>query len=244
MYDLHNHILPGVDDGARDLAEALAMAKKAVADGTTVMAATPHRYWKAKQITAKMVVEGAERLQKSLDENGIALKIVPGLEIPMRPDTALALQDGTLIPIGGKTGEYVLMEPPFDRIPQFALPILESVMELGLTPVIAHPERNSEVQNHLAFLESCASLGMIIQLTAGSIVGKFGERPLECAKLIAARTDWKVIIASDAHDKHDRIASDMGESRRTVAEWLGDEAAANRMVDELPKSLIPAIYLP
>jgi protein-tyrosine phosphatase len=239
MIDLHNHILPGVDDGARDLAEALAMARMAVEQGTSIMAATPHRFHGGHEQLADRIESEITQLQRALDAHAIPLKIVPGVELQMRRDCARGLIAGYLLPLGGAGGKHVLVEPPFDRIPASSIPVLESILEIGFTPVLAHPERNSEIQKSLAFVEMCVSRGMPIQLTAGSIVGKFGPKPFECAKAISAHRDWPIVIASDAHDAIDRTPSDMREAVNIVAAWIGDEAAAMRMVDDLPRSLLP-----
>jgi len=240
MIDLHNHILPCVDDGARDINEALTMARQAVSQGTTIMAATPHRFHIGKEQVGEFIEKAVAALQVCLDNHEIPLKIVPGVEASMRPDTAEKIRSGSIIPLGGRGGTHVLIEPPFDRIPGIAFSILDSIMDLGLTPLIAHPERNSDVQKSLEFLDSCASRGMAMQITAGSIVGKFGFRPQECAAKIVAHRDWKIIIASDAHDCADRTPDDMLQAVAIAGKWLGDEAAARRMVEDTPRSLLGA----
>ncbi len=245
MIDLHNHILPGVDDGARDLAEALEMGEMAVAQGTTVMAATPHRFSRGKEHNGRFVEEAVAGLQMELNKRGIALRLVPGIELPMRPDTRELLRNGELIPLGGRDGKVVLIEPPFDRVPAYALPLLKSLQDDGLTPLIAHPERNSELQSDLAFLETCAGLGMAIQLTAGSILGKFGPRAEAAAKRIASRQGWKIVIASDAHERHERTPGDMRLAAEKVALWLGGDAearaTAHYMVEELPQGFLRGV---
>jgi protein-tyrosine phosphatase len=239
MIDLHNHILPRIDDGARNIDEALTMAGQAVDQGTTIMAATPHRFHGGHEYAALFIEEAVGTLQRHIDKSGIALKIIPGIELPMRPDTADMLQSGGVIPIGGPSGKFVLIEPPFDRVPSSALHILESIIGLGLTPVLAHPERNAEIQKSLAFVETCASRGIPMQLTAGAITGKFGASPMRCAKEIAERRDWTIIISSDAHDTAERNPSDMREAVETVAGWISDEAAAWRMVEDTPRGMLP-----
>ena len=239
MVDLHNHILPGVDDGARDLEEALTMARQAVAVGTTIMAATPHRLHAGHEQLRPMIEAGVAELQGNLDRRTIPLRLVAGIELPMRLDSAEKLQAGELIPLGGRDGKYVLIEPPFDRIPALALTVLESILDLGMIPLIAHPERNAELQRSLVFLETCASRGMPLQITAGSILGKFGPAPQACAKAIAMRRDWISIISSDAHDPRDRTPGDMRLAVEMVAGWIGDEAAAMKMADDLPRSFLP-----
>ncbi len=137
----------------------------------------------------------------------------------------------------------VLIEPPFNQIPASALPLLKSLQDDGYLPLIAHPERNSEVQRDLAFVETCAALGMAIQLTAGSILGKFGPRAEAAAKRIATRRGWTTVIASDAHEQHERTPGDMRLAASKVSLWLGgdDEAqtTAERMVKGTPESFLP-----
>ncbi|HEX5324394.1 MAG TPA: CpsB/CapC family capsule biosynthesis tyrosine phosphatase [Capsulimonadaceae bacterium] len=239
MIDLHNHILPGVDDGAHNLEEALDMARQAVAAGTTILAATPHRFWRGQEIKADQVDWHVQRLQGELDRREIALRLAPGCEINMTPDPVEPLRNSQLMPLGGRQSRSVLIEPPFDRIPGHALRLLDELAGLGFTLVLAHPERNSELQRDLSFVEACAAKGVILQLTSGSILGHFGRDPRVAANAIALHTDWKVIIASDAHWSHDRTPALLGAARNQVAAWIGDEAAATRMVEDLPRSLIP-----
>jgi protein-tyrosine phosphatase len=239
MVDLHNHILPGVDDGARDLDDALTMARQAVAQGTSIMAATPHRYYQSSEMHGSVVEDAVHRLQRSLDRHQIPLRIVAGIELPMKPDTLDLLRDGRLIPIGGHRGKFVLIEPPFNNIPPTAIPLLEGIQSLRMTPIVAHPERNSEIQRDLTFLETCAERGMILQVTAGAVIGKFGPKPEACAREIVQRRDWKIILASDAHDTFDRTPGDMSAAVARIAEWINDEPAARHMATTLPHSLIP-----
>src|SRR5215471_7063685 len=97
MIDLHNHILAGVDDGAHDLEEALTMARQAVDAGTSILAATPHRIWDERDISAEQVAWHVQRLQGELDRREIPLKIAAGCELTMKPDTLERLLDGTLM---------------------------------------------------------------------------------------------------------------------------------------------------
>jgi protein-tyrosine phosphatase len=239
MIDLHNHILPCVDDGARDIDEAMAMARQAVSQGTTILAATPHRFHGGREQVAEFIETAVAGLQNHIYKNKIPLRIIAGVEAPMRPDTAEMIKRGTLIALGGSAGRHVLIEPPFDRIPSNALQILESILELRYVPLLAHPERNAEIQKSLAFLETCAGLGIPMQVTAGAIVGKFGAKPQRCAQEIVRNLDWKIVIASDAHDMLDRTPADMTEAVETVAEWIGDHDAALRMAVDNPRSLLP-----
>ena len=239
MIDLHNHILPAVDDGARTLGESIRMAQQAVEIGTTVMAVTPHRFWPGRDAPAAWLTWNRVRLQQELDREGIPLRLVDGTEIPMGPHIGELLAANRLARLGGPTGTHALIEPPFDRIPRHALAILREITARGITPILAHPERNAHVQGNVAFLEACAALGVVFQVTTGSIMGDFGTAPELTARKIVCRADWEVIVASDAHWAEDRTPIQLKKAADRVVEWTGDPARAMRMVTDLPASYLP-----
>lgn len=239
MIDLHNHILPALDDGARDLEEALTMAKMAVANGTAVMAATPHRFARGREITPPTIVAQVGALQSELDSRSIPLRLLPGSEIPMAADVAEGLRTGRLLRLGGSTGTHALIEPPFDRIPGYALGVLEEILSAGVGVILAHPERNEEVQKSLAFVESCAALGCVIQITSGSVVGAFGTQAEQTARAILAHDEWSIILASDAHWAHDRTPDRLHDAMAVATAWTGNPERAERMVSAGPASCLP-----
>lgn len=246
MIDLHNHILPGIDDGPRDIEEAVAMAKMAVEIGTTVMAVTPHRYWPGRDAPADWIAWQRIRLQRILDDREIPLTLVDGTEIPMHPSVAGLLAENRLARLGGVDGSYALIEPPFERLPHLGTTIIRSIMSAGIIPILAHPERNAEIQAAQAshpFLETCGALGVVMQITSGSIMGIFGPYAEINARRIVCREDWEVIIASDAHSASDRAPDLLRKAADRVAEWTGDADRANAMVDDLPRSYLPASAL-
>ncbi len=243
MIDLHNHILPQLDDGARDLDEALAMAKAAVGIGTTVLAATPHRFMRGREIVPTVIIERVTKLQAEFDARGIALKLIPGSEIPMGSDVLSKLRDGNLLRYGGISGTHALIETPFEALPHTGIALLDSLLTEGITPILAHPERNFEIQQDLAFVETVASSGTWIQITSGSVLGHFGPAAEATAKAILAHGEWKIILASDAHWAHDRTVSHLREAADRVAVWFGDAERADWMVESGPASCVPAQYL-
>ncbi|MGO8672130.1 MAG: tyrosine-protein phosphatase [Capsulimonadaceae bacterium] len=236
--DIHNHILPGVDDGALDVHYALEMARRAVAGGTEIMVATPHRcVWQRPDAPANWVRAHVRALQRRLKDAKIPLKVVPGVEIPVGPGLAEALAAGRLVTLGD-TGRWALIEPPFDEIPVNALDHLQDVVDAGIGVVLAHPERNAVIQENLSFLESCARLGINVQLTSGSLLGAFGRRAKFTAEAILERhAEWEIVIASDAHDLSDRPPDWLAQSRDAAAKIVGDEAA-NAMVDSRPRAMV------
>ncbi|BDI30923.1 tyrosine protein phosphatase [Capsulimonas corticalis] len=238
--DIHNHILPGIDDGAPTLPYALDMARVAVADGTDTMVATPHRAWSSrKNAPPEWVRENVEELQFALDYAQIPLRIVAATELQVGPALARDLTEGTVLTIGG--GEWALIELPFDRLPHDALDHLKSVLDIGVKIVIAHPERNADIQRHLAFVDACADLGTYFQLNTGSILGRFGSSARKAAEAILARAhELPLIIASDSHNLDHRPPNLMREAHAIAARIAGAEAA-DAMVNTRPRSLLPKV---
>lgn len=238
MYDLHNHILPGIDDGPQTLKESLLMARQASAQGTRVMAATPHRFHSGNENIGMEIVRKVAELQSHFDAEEIDLRLIAGVEMTMRDDIVSQLKSGRMIPLGGPGGKTVLIEPPFDQIPQAALALLQSVADAGYTPILAHPERNKEIQAGSNFPAQCAQIGAVLQITAGSVLGDFGHKAQSAARSIAERPDWRVIIASDAHWAYERTPGDLNRAMRKVAEWTGSKERALEMVESTPRALV------
>jgi protein-tyrosine phosphatase len=227
------------------MAESLKMARQAVAVGTTIMAATPHRWAGPYQQDPQNIISRVLDLQTALDSAGIPLKIIPGVEAPVAPDLADDLEAHRILPIGGARGRHVLIEPPFQEIPEFVWGSLRRVKESGYTPILAHPERNRQVQvackqhGSLALIEACVEIGCIVQLTSGSLVGLFGSDALAVSRAVVQHADWPVILASDSHESRERRPDQLGIAADQVAVWTGDSARARAMVDDLPHSLLP-----
>ena len=144
MIDLHTHILPGIDDGARTLEDALAMARVMVAEGVTVVAATPH-VRDDFPTSANVMLHSVADLRRVLDEEEIPLMLLPGAEVAV--DWLARLDDEELrrLSLAG-SGRYVLVETPYRGWPVELLERLLRLRTAGFTPVLAHPERNPVVQ--------------------------------------------------------------------------------------------------
>ena len=140
--DIHNHILPGIDDGARTMAEAVEMARRAAAGGTDILVATPHQFWPGRRGAPADWLRGLVlELQSMIDREKIPLRVVPGVEAKIGLHVVEELQHGEVLTLGD-AGRWVLMEPPFDRIPPGALSTLREVRQAGFQVVLAHPERS------------------------------------------------------------------------------------------------------
>lgn len=233
MVDLHGHLLPGIDDGAKDVAQALNMARQAVGDGITVAVVTPHHLNGVFMNPARSVREHCDLFRGALREQGIALEILPGNECHLVPELPEALAAGTALTIADR-GRAVLVELPVHTVPLGATGILEQILAMGLQPVIAHPERNAEVAEDPGLLAEWVDLGCLAQVTAQSCTGRFGPRVQQAAKMMICE-GLVHVMASDAHRDSRRIP-ELQPGRAAAAHWTSAEAA-RLMTEDIPRAL-------
>jgi protein-tyrosine phosphatase len=198
MIDIHSHILPGLDDGARDNEEALAMVRMAAEAGTTDIVATPHSNWQF-AFDPELVREKIEELQNRC---GYILRIHYGCDLHLSVgniETALADPQRYSINRNG----YVLVEFSDLQIPNSSSEILARLIAGGMIPIITHPERNPILQKGMKALKSWVEDGCLIQITAQSLFGHFGSRAESASKDLMHR-ELVHFIASDGHDLDDR----------------------------------------
>jgi protein-tyrosine phosphatase len=200
MIDIHTHILPGVDDGARDLTEALAMARQAVGDGLTHLFATPHH----RDYTPLPRAEVAQRvaqLQAELEKAHIPLTVLPGHEVRLYDDMFADWEKGLAGPLA--ESRYVLAEPLFNHYDKHTDEMLFELFDRGYIPVMAHPERIGPLQANLTLIEPFLARGGLTQLTATSLTGNNDWRVKKVAETML-RNGMVHIIASDAHHSYHR----------------------------------------
>lgn len=220
------------------MAEALLIARLAVDGGTDIMAATPHEISGGRRTAPADWLRGqVYELQQMLDAKSVPLRVVPGVEIKLGPSVAANLAAGKVMTLGD-AGQWVLLEPPFDRLPPGALAQVQAIFDAGFQVVIAHPERCREVQQTLAFVEGCAALGAAFQLTSGSLLGHFGGAALRTAELLLRHAgEFSLVIASDTHDAFERSPNLLAAACDRAAEFVGiDEALV--MVDTRPRAML------
>ena len=221
MIDLHCHVLPGIDDGPATLDGSIALARAARAAGIDTLVATPHvsaHYPKNEpDAIARLVAE----LDARLREEHIDLRVLPGAELaivhlPQLDPAALAR-----LGLGG--GEWLLVEPPFVPVAPGLERLLLDLLEQGRKLVLAHPERCPVFHRDRAMLESLADAGVLLSITAGSLVGRFGGEVRRFA-LELARDGLLHNVTSDAHDCEQRAPGLAGELREAglapLADWL------------------------
>ncbi|MFD1359111.1 tyrosine-protein phosphatase [Fictibacillus halophilus] len=202
MIDIHSHILPGIDDGAQTLQDAVDMAEEAVREGITHLFATPHhrngRYENEKDTTIKHVA----LLNKELKSREIPLIILPGQEIRLYKELIEDLDRGVLLPLHHEL-KYLLIEFPSSNVPNYAAEILYELSLRNYQPIIVHPERNSELLEKPDLLHNFISEGALAQVTANSVIGNFGRKIMNFSHDLI-KSKMAHFIASDAHNTTSR----------------------------------------
>ena len=215
MIDLHCHILPGLDDGARNEDDTLAMARIAAAGGTTEIACTPHCSTDDPYLPDRLrfILSATSHTSDLLEHAGIDLELHSGMELLCVTSPASLLAQGEFLTIGGS--RYLLIEFPFDIRSAAISDAAATVRAAGLVPVIAHPERYFCVQWTPSIVAGWAEQGWLIQLNRGSITGGFGRDVFTAAEWILQRR-LAHLVASDAHSA-DQRTPDLTEGYRWVA---------------------------
>lgn len=232
MVDIHCHILPGVDDGARTWEESLAMCEAAAADGIGTIVATPHMFDGIHQTPEKATI--LERLTELRQRVNGMIEVVPGGEVRYSYEIFQEAPDPqTKIRLNGTS--YMLLEFPFQAVPPNIEMTIFQILNAGITPVIAHPERNKRIQERPEILADLVERGAFAQLDAGSLTKSFGPEPYQSAKRII-EAGLAHFIATDAHhqDRRRPILS----SAVAVAADLGGIEYARAMVLANPMALI------
>ncbi len=232
MIDLHSHLLPGIDDGAEDLEMALAMARIAVRDGITHSVLTPHLHEGRWDNRAATVAGLCAEFQQQLEAENIPLRISYSAEVRIGPEILGWVANGDIRYLGKWEDEDVmLLEMPHGLIPPGADKFIAWLRKNGIRPLIAHPERNKFVLRDIEAIQPFIDQGCLLQLTAGSVVGHFGEPARERAIEMLARR-WVTILATDAHSVEWRPPN-LSAGRRAAGVVVGEDEAW-KMVRERP----------
>lgn len=233
MIDLHCHILPGIDDGAKTLDDAVEMARIAVADGIRVQACTPHIYPGMYMNDSQGIEAARLALQAVLDEQGIALQLVTGADVHLVPGLVDGLNGGRVPTLHGS--RYVLLEPSHTTPPPRFEESVFNLIAAGYTPVITHPERLTWVEGHYPVFQRLIGMGAWMQVTAGALTGTFGSR----AKYWGERfigDGLTHILATDAHSTG-RRRPQLTPALEVVTHLIGAEEA-HRLVHERPQAIL------
>lgn len=237
MIDIHNHVLPAVDDGAESLQVSLEMLDAAAAVGIRTIVATPHLDGKADPGYTDIVRRAFDQVVPHARERGIALE--RGFEIRLAPDIPARLRSGEQITLAGT--RVALIDLPFTARPHFADDTLFAVQTSGFLPVLAHPERYPDVQQDPALASALVGRGIALQLNIASLAGTFGRRAQRTAEALLTLGAVH-LVATDAHSAGHRMAAVPAGLRR-LRDLVGEEGV-RRLTIETPATLLNGDELP
>jgi len=232
MVDIHCHVLPETDDGATSLEESVAMCHAAAADGIKTIVATPHMFDGVHTTPDKETIR--KKIATVMRACGACVNIVPGGEVRYSYEIFQEAGDpGARIKLNGTS--YMLLEFPFHSVPPNIEMTIFQILNAGITPVIAHPERNRRIKERPTILVDLIERGAFAQLDAGSLTGGFGREAYHVSRQII-EAGLAHFIATDAHHQ-DRRRPVLSEAAAIAAVWGGEEYA-RAMVEANPGALV------
>lgn len=237
MIDLHIHVLPGIDDGPDDAEQTVLLARACVADGVTALAATSH-VSETYPTTVAQLAEALKTAREAIAQAGVPIELHAGAEVAI--DQLAKLPDADLKRLSIAENGYLLLECPYAAWPMQLDDQLARLGDLGLRAVLAHPERSAGVQTPegLDRLTNLAQRGLLVQVTAGSLTGRFGSTAKRTARELLDR-EAVHLLASDAHNTNrrpPRLSEAAGE--------LGDQALTRWLTQDVPQAIVKGATIP
>ena len=236
MIDLHCHLLPGIDDGPETLDEAIALAAHAVASGITRSVVTPHVHVGRFENDLPSIRRDLAKFQAELERLNIPLELGLGGEIRLGAEIIDLVTESRVPFLGERDGyKIMLLEFPHGHIPVGSDKFVAWMLKNRIRPMIAHPERNRQIMDDVNKLTPFVTMGCMLQVTAGSVEGRFGEQARERALDLLAR-GWVSVLASDAHNLEHR-PPELEPGRKAAAQIIG-EAESWKLVRDTPLSIL------
>ena len=232
MIDLHNHLLPGIDDGAPDLETALQLAEIAVNDGITHLVCTPHIHPGRYENTPQTINQALAVFQQGLLEHNIPLSVTAAAEVRFGMELMIGIKTNSIPFLGLWQGKRVLLlEFPHGEMPFGAEKLTAWLLQHNIIPMIAHPERNKGLMRDPNKIKPFIEQGCLLQVTSSSVAGQFGDQAQELAIQFLEK-NWVTVLASDAHNIEHRPPI-LSAGIAVATEVLGADAA-QRLVRDNP----------
>jgi protein-tyrosine phosphatase len=240
MIDLHSHVLPGIDDGPATLEGSLALARAAVARGTSTLVATPH-IDHSFGIAPRTVAPAVRALRSELSRAQIPLDVLAGGEIAISRLAELSDDDLRVVCLG--EGPYLLVESPHVPTAGTIEPALFDLQIRGFGVLLAHPERSPVFLRDRERLRTLVQQGALCSITAGSLAGKFG-RTVRAYALELLQDGLVHDVASDAHDDTRRVPGLAEGLAAAEGDLPGLEAQADWLTRGAPAAILSGDDLP
>jgi len=232
MIDTHSHILPAIDDGADDLSESIEFVKKAAGQGVDTIFATPHACDGVFNCTKDDILQSCAVLTDALNAKGISTRVLPGAEIRVNHDLIMEYDKDNLLTLNN-SGRWLLIELPTIFMTKAVSMMIRQLKDRGVTPVIAHAERNPMIMNKPELISDFTYHGAVIQITGASLAGDFGRFSMKAAKTMTVM-DQVFCLGSDIHPGR---RYRMADARKKLIKLLG-RTKADLITHENPASIL------
>lgn len=234
MIDMHNHILPGLDDGASSWEQTLTMARVAAEDGITEMVCTPHWVLGKYENTRPVILETFAEFKKRVAEENIPLVVYPGAELRLDISLPQRIKAGELLTINDG-GSYALIELPEESLPDNLEEFFWQLQLQNIKPIIGHVERNAALRQDPARLYRLAEMDILMQITAASILEEFTVEVRDFAVQLLEHRMIHMVV-TDSHGLRARVPK-LSRAYKVIEEILGREIA-HEMTHDIPKRII------
>lgn len=219
MIDTHIHILPGVDDGSKDLESTMKMVKEEESCGFNKIISTSHFIEYSNELNSNTINSCVQKLNDEIKKNGISVKIYSGSEIYYTPNILKLLKEKKVATYCDTN--YYLMELPIIGRPSGYIEIIEETINNGYIPIIAHPERYEWFEKKYDEFKKLRNMGVKFQVNFGSILKQYGSKPQKnIIKLL--KDDMVDLIGTDSH-RYGKISTDIDKSIAKIKKICGEK---------------------
>lgn len=219
--DIHCHLIPGIDDGAKSWRESLAMAEMAVGDGIRTIIATPHQLGAFAHNEGDMIRQQTDELQQLLRKRQIPLEVLAGADVRVDEGLFEGLRTGQVVSLANQ-GKHVLLELPHELYFRLET-VLDGLAATQMVGILSHPERNQGLLKQPEVVEELVEYGCLMQITAGSLMGTFGP---QCEQMSCWMLEQGLVhfVATDAHGPRARRPL-ISRAFQRVANLVGSDTA-------------------
>ncbi|WP_412520289.1 tyrosine-protein phosphatase [Staphylococcus simulans] len=201
MIDIHNHIIPGVDDGPVDEKSMIDLIKQAAEQNITGIIATPHHLHYRYNNEFEEVANKVAKINENEKVKELGVTVYPGQEIRITDQLLVDLDNGKIK--GLNNSKYLLLELPSNQVPSYCQNLIYEIQIRGYVPIIVHPERNKVIAQDINILFGLVNIGALSQITASSLTGELGRKTQKNSMLMI-ENNLTHFIASDAHNIENR----------------------------------------
>jgi protein-tyrosine phosphatase len=237
--DIHCHLAPAIDDGAKSWEDTFAMARIAVEEGIGTIVCTPHQCGNFSHNHGDAIRSLVAEVQTKLDENQIPLCVLPGADVRIEPGLVAMLRRGDVLTLAD-LHRHVLLELPHEMyVPLDKL--LDELRASKMVGILSHPERNEGILARPSLIETLVEAGCLMQVTAGSLIGAFGPLVQKSAEAFVQQ-GCAHFISTDAHGPKSRRPL-MRQAFQRCVQLVG-EPAATLMCSTNPTAVVAGKDVP